>query len=107
MQLLKKYLLDTPNDVFLNFALGKEFEKNGDDNSAMVQFELVRELDVNYVGNYYHLGKCLERLHQENEANEVYIKGMEIARKLKDDHSYNELAGAKLSLGLDDDSEEI
>jgi hypothetical protein len=43
------------------------------------------------VGSYYHKAKLLEKLGQIDNAITVYEKGMEVAKRLNDKHSYNEL----------------
>jgi hypothetical protein len=46
------------------------------------------------VGSYYHLGKLHERLGDESKAIAVYEKGMDVAKKLSDNHALSELRGA-------------
>jgi len=46
------------------------------------------------VGSYYHLAKLYERNQQTDAAIEIYTKGMEVAKKLKDNHNLNELRSA-------------
>ncbi|MEM9824149.1 MAG: tetratricopeptide repeat protein, partial [Bacteroidota bacterium] len=58
-----------------------------------------------YVGTYYHLGKLYERKESFSEAFETYREGMRIAKAAEDRHALNELAGAKLNLGDDEDFE--
>jgi tetratricopeptide (TPR) repeat protein len=57
-------------------------------------FEEILAFDENYVGTYYHLGKLLERVGETKEAILIYEKGMQVAKIVKDNHSYNELAAA-------------
>ena len=60
-----------------------------------------------YVGTYYHLAKLYEKLDKKTEAEECYKKGMSIARKIGDNHAYNELQSAFASFnGLGDDDDE-
>lgn len=95
-----------PDDTFLLFALAKEYEGGGQDADALAHYLRLREVDANYVGLYYHLGKLYERIGQAGTAFETYKQGMAIAKALGDRHAYSELAGAKLNLGDDDDEED-
>jgi len=91
---LKAFLKDNPNDSFLNHALALEYVKLGDEDSARRHFEQNKTSDPGYVATYYHLGKLLERVGQQQAAIHVYEAGMEQAKAAKDMHSYNELQGA-------------
>jgi tetratricopeptide (TPR) repeat protein len=95
---LKEFLQATPNDSFLQHALALEYIKEANDNEAKVLFEAILEREPNYVGSYYHLGKLLERNNNIVEAIDIYKKGMEQAKMAKDNHSYNELIGAREDL---------
>jgi Tfp pilus assembly protein PilF len=92
-----------PKDEFILFALAKEFEKHDDDEKALHYYRQLLEHSPDYVGTYYHLGKLYERLLQPGAAFAAYKTGMEVARQKGDQHALNELAGAKLELGEDDD----
>lgn len=91
---LKEFLQGSPDDSFLKHALALEYIKLNDDAAARVLFEEVLAHEPEYVGSYYHLGKLLERAGETTAAISVYEKGMEIAKRLKDMHAYNELQAA-------------
>lgn len=95
---LKAFLADSPQDSFLQHALALEYIKINDDRSARSAFEALLANDPKYVGSYYHLGKLLERLGEQNAAIAVYEKGMEVAREARDMHAYNELQAAREDL---------
>lgn len=95
----------SPDDTFVLFALAKEYEKMGEEDKALKYFQQLLEVDVNYVGAYYHLGKLYERLEQPATAFATYKKGMELAKAAGDQLALSELAGAKLTLGDDEDFE--
>jgi tetratricopeptide (TPR) repeat protein len=88
-------LNDSGNDSFLQHALALEYIKIGNDEEALNNFTLLLDRDPQYVGSYYHLGKLYEKLNQPEKAINTYERGMEEAKKVKDQHSYNELQGAK------------
>ncbi len=94
LQRLREMLAQQPTDPFLNHALALEEIKLGNDAAARSLFESILQLDPNYVGSYYHLGKLLERQGEEASAIEVFDRGMEVAKKQGDNHALNELRGA-------------
>ncbi len=87
-------LAENPSDSFLQHALGLEYIKVGDDNTAQHIFETLLTSNPDYVGSYYHLAKVFERLGAESDAIAIYEKGMETAKKMNDNHAYNELKSA-------------
>ena len=91
---LKEFLKATPNDSFLQHALALEFIKVGDERAAKLLFENILANEPSYVGSYYHLGKLLERIYDNQAAITVYQTGMKEAKLANDNHSYNELQGA-------------
>jgi tetratricopeptide (TPR) repeat protein len=91
---IKAFLKVTPNDCFLNHALALEYVKAGDEENARKYFELNLANDHSYVATHYHLGKLLERIGAQEQAKNIYAKGMEEAKVAKDMHSYSELQNA-------------
>ncbi len=107
LELLKTMLVKSPKDSFLLFAIAKEYEGLGDLNAALDFFLNLKKDDPNYVGLYYHLGKLYEKNEEIEKAFFTYKNGMQIAKEQGDQHALNELAGAKLNLGDDEDFEEV
>ena len=91
---LLAFLQQSPDDLFLNHALALEYIKAGRESEAQQLFEKNLATNGEYVATYYHLGKLLERASQTTEAIALYEKGMQVARAVKDNHSYNELQAA-------------
>ena len=91
---LLEYMRTSGKDSFLQHALALEYIKIGREAEARDLFTEILKREPSYVGSYYHLGKLLERLGQNEEAIATYEKGMEEARKANDHHSYNELQAA-------------
>ena len=91
---LQSYLVQSPNDCFLNHALALEYVKLGDDARAQQYFEHNLTQDATYIATYYHLGKLLERAGQQAAAIAIYEQGMKAAKAANDGHSYNELQAA-------------
>ncbi len=91
---IKQFLKDNPNDSFLKHALALEYIKAGNDGEAENLFWEILQAHEDYVGSYYHLGKLLERNGNEQQAVEVYAKGMQVAKAAGDAHALNELRAA-------------
>jgi tetratricopeptide (TPR) repeat protein len=102
LTLLQGLLQAQPNDTFVLFALAKEYEKLDQKSLALETYLQLIQVDADYIGLYYHLGKLYEALHEPEKALTTYRKGMVIANKLGDTHAYSELAGAKLNLSDDE-----
>jgi hypothetical protein len=51
------------------------------------------------------LGKLYEHFEKAAEAFQTYTTGMAVSKKQGDQHSMNELAGARLNLGDEEDFE--
>jgi len=91
---LNEFLQSNPADSFVRHALALEYVKLGDDLAARKLFEELLEQDPAYVGSYYHLAKLLERNNATEEAIRWYEKGMEQAKKMRDEHTWQELRSA-------------
>lgn len=92
---LLEFMKTNDKDSFLQHALALEYIKIGNDEDARKLFNEILLREPTYVGSYYHLGKLLERAGDFDRAIRVYARGMEEAKKAGDNHSYNELQGAK------------
>ena len=94
---LLELIKNSPGDSFLTFAIAKEYEGLGDEKNALKNYLLLLENDkLNMLARIITLGKLYERLEEPEKAFSAYKEGMKIARSQGDQHSYNELAGAKL-----------
>ena len=98
---LMAFLEDSPDDSFILFAIAKEHEKLGAVKEAFTYYEKLTAIDPDYVGTYYHLGKLHEAEENVTQALEVYQQGIEIAKKVKDQHALSELMGAKMNLEME------
>jgi len=85
-------------DSFLQHALALEYIKLDKEAEALEQFNDLLDREPDYVGSYYHKAKLLEKIGQIESAIDTYEKGMEVAKRLNDKHSYNELMMAKEEL---------
>ena len=95
---LQQMLDDNPDDSFLTYALAKEYEKQGENRQALLLYRRLRARDPAYLATYYHLGKLYETMGEPENAIATYREGMEKAAQQGDQHTLQELAGAKLFL---------
>lgn len=98
---IKSFLMDKPNDSFLLFALAKEYEGLKNEELALATYLKLKEVDINYVGLYYHLGKLYEELEQSEKAISTYSEGIEIAKAKNDWHSLAELNNARTNAEME------
>ena len=98
LDLLLQYLEETPDDLFLQYALAKEYEKQGMEQKAIDALEKLRKNNSNYIATYYHLGKIYERQGKSALAITIYEEGISIADQIGDAHTKRELIGAKSAL---------
>jgi Tfp pilus assembly protein PilF len=95
---ITEMLSNNGKDSFLQHALALEYIKIGKDEEALAQFNDLLEREPDYVGSYYHKAKLLEKHGKIDDALVTYEKGMEVAKRLNDKHSYNEMMMAKEEL---------
>jgi Tfp pilus assembly protein PilF len=102
---LLAYLEKSPSDAFVNFALALEYIKSGDKETGKRYFEHLVEIHPDYVGTYYHLAKLYISMQMPEAAEKCYASGIEVAKKLQDQHALAELQNAALNfrLGLTDE----
>jgi len=86
---------ECPTDSFLLFAIAKEYEHLNDKEKANYYYQHLFEMDADYVGLYFHWGKLLEEMDEQEKALEIYAKGIEVSAKLNDIHAEKELRAAK------------
>lgn len=106
LEQLKEMLENEPGDSFLRYAIATEYAKLDDKEQAMEYYLQIIHDDENYVGTYYHLGKLYESMERRDEAEKIYKKGMEVARKTGNMHAFSELQqvyNALMGLDYEDD----
>ena len=94
IQTLLQYAEENSEDAFTKYLLALEYVKAGNDMEARKWMENIYHHCSDYLPNYYHYGKLLERSGAHSDAVTIYRKGMVLARNSKDVHAYSELQGA-------------
>ena len=95
---LLEFLKNEPNDPFLKYALATEYLRLNNTEEALRFYLDLVDKHTDYIGTYYHLGKLYEQLGQQNDAFKTYEQGIEIAKRIKDQHALSELLGVYNSL---------
>lgn len=93
LERLLEFLENEPNDPFLKYALATEYLRLDNQAMALRFYEDLIIKHEDYIGTYYHLGKLYEHLGRSQDAINTYEKGIEVAKKIKDQHALNELLG--------------
>lgn len=97
---LLAFLVDSPDDSFLIFAVAKEYESAGQVDQALKHYLLLKEKDPEYIGLYYHLANLYIHIQEEILAMTIYKEGIELAKKQSDFHALSELNNAKTNLEI-------
>jgi tetratricopeptide (TPR) repeat protein len=103
LEQLTAFLLDSPNDPFLHYAIAQEHIKLGMVDEGLSKYLWLTENHPSYVATYYHLGKLLIERGEKEAALTWFNLGIEQAKAAKELHSLSELQSAKLALEYDED----
>lgn len=87
-----------PNNTFVLFAIAQEYLKLEKTEEAEKYFKELLEIDQDYGGAYYHLGKLYELKGEKDKAVNTYKEGIAINQKIGDQHAVGELNQALLLL---------
>ena len=93
LEKLQEWLESSPNDPFLIYAIGLE-ELNNDLEKSKSYFDRLLSDFPEYLPTYYQAGKLYERFSLDEEALEIYEKGIALGNEQKDMHAVSELRGA-------------
>jgi len=103
---LLEFLKNEPNDEFLKYALATEYLRLNETGKALEYYEDLVNNHPDYVGTYYHLGKLYEALNRKPDAINTYEKGMETAKRKRDNHAFSELQAVyREATGWDEDDD--
>jgi tetratricopeptide (TPR) repeat protein len=91
-QLIKFYEED-PRDAFNVYGLALEYYKSDVRKSEEFFNKLLADFP-DYLPAYYHAGKLKEELNENEIALTVYAKGMDLAKRLNDHKTLQELRSA-------------
>jgi len=95
--LLQLYEKDS-SDPFTLFALGFEYQKNGQLQEALRWYESIVTSAPDYTGVYYHLGKLYVEMGRRDDAVRIYTEGIEVCIQMKQVKDRAELQQALMEL---------
>lgn len=90
---LQEMLKSSPHDPFLHYGLAMEERAAGDLPAALRGLQKVLELDRDYVAAWFHQGQVLAELGKREQAREVLATGIDVARRVGDQHAVDEMTG--------------
>lgn len=93
-EILEEFVSQDPDDSFSRYAYALELEKEGMADESVPQLREVIRRDPSYVAAYYHLGRLLTKSGAEDEARDVYTRGLITATAVGDQRSRNEIQEA-------------
>jgi tetratricopeptide (TPR) repeat protein len=93
LEQLEQFYQEDPNDPFNIYGLALEYLKIAPHKSKAL-FEELLNSHPDYVATYYHAAKYYSEMNDRDRAIEVYEKGIEKARILKEYKALRELQSA-------------
>lgn len=88
---LKELLKEDPKDAFLHYGLFLEYFKRKDSINTEVYLEILWEKFPEYLPAYYHIAKYYESIGDGDYALKAYVRGIRLAKDLKEEHTLSEL----------------
>lgn len=92
---LLQLLEQQPDDAFLIYAVGFEYESAGQDIEAESYYLKLLDSHADYLPLYYQYALLKARTGRETEALQLIDKGMMLARDQKNNKTLRELSEAK------------
>jgi tetratricopeptide (TPR) repeat protein len=93
LKLLLDFLEKEPNDPFNRYAVAMELILT-DLDAAQEHLEILMKEHQNYLATYYQLAKIYFDKDFLEEAEEVYLKGIKLAKEQGNEKTERELKGA-------------
>jgi Flp pilus assembly protein TadD len=88
---LKAMLAETPDDAELRYFLAMAYVSTADNDSALACFRQLAAESPAYVPAYVQCGQLLAKLGRDDEARDVFRKGIAAAQKVGDVHAAGEM----------------
>ncbi len=90
LEKLQEMLAESPQDIFLNYAIAMEYKGLNQFDKTIKQLNEVLLLDENHVATLYQLGVLLSEKSENENAILFLEKGLQIAKQKKDLKTVNE-----------------
>ena len=101
---IQQMLESNPEDVFLNYALALEMDKEGDSGHSLELFAKLMNGDPPYVPAFFMAGQILARMTRNDEAKQILEQGIQQAKLQGEQHAAGEMT--EFLQGIDDGWEE-
>jgi predicted Zn-dependent protease len=98
LEKLQGMLQDSPEDLFLNYAVAMEHVSGGRTEDALSAFRRVLTLDANHSAAWFQQAQLLASAGNFSAARESAARGVEAARAQGDQHAVEEIGGFLESL---------
>ena len=95
----KEFIARQPQDPFPRYGLAMELKKQGKLEDACAAFAELVDQFPDYVATYLMFGNTLAALERQDEADQIYRKGIDVSSAKGDGHARNELEAALADLG--------
>jgi len=90
---LQQVLDANPNDAFARYALGLEYSGSGDTEAALSEFQRLLAAHPDYTNGYFMAAQTLMRADRADEARAMLERGIECARRTRNQHAMAEMEG--------------
>ncbi len=90
---LKEVLTANPDDTFARYALAMEYSGSGDTETALAEFERLLATSPDYTNAYFMAAQALARADRNDEAKAMLQRGIESARRTRNQHAQAEMEG--------------
>ena len=81
LEMIKQIAEKFPDDPVALYGLGDAYMAEGQYENAIQTFQKVIQIKPDYTAAYRELGKTLAKAGKNEEAKEIYKKGMEVAQQ--------------------------
>lgn len=88
---LEQMLVNSPDDVFLKYALAMTLAGDGEEEAATAQLAVVNKEHPDHVAAWFQRAQILARLGEVDESREVITAGIVAAQQAGDDHAEGEM----------------
>jgi len=99
LDMLRDFAAKDPKNAFPRYGVAMELAGLGRLEESVETFRALAADVPGYVPLYFHAGKTLERLGREDEAREMYRRGITAAASAGNRHAQDELEAALGLLG--------
>ena len=94
IEMLKQYISEDSEDVFLQYALALEYVNLDRREDALAMLTSIIANHPDYLAAYYQLGKLFEQSRLPVDAKKTYEAGIAVAQQQKEFKTLNELRAA-------------